>query len=170
MRDLVPNVLGFLASISLFGFLNYADFTRLVTCVDCSFPYGVPFTWFRGEDFSGGGGFVWSGFALNLLVVLTVGFAFTRVLEILITRKVWRVIGFPLSIGVFGLVNYYQVIHTIPCYHCSLGTPFTWFRRGGHAGDAGIVWSGLALNLVVTLCLGFMFFRLVEAVANRQPN
>jgi len=64
--------IGFLASATVFGVVNYLHFSRPVTCDDCFFPYGLPFTFFREGGFAGGGGLVWEGIALNLNVVVLV--------------------------------------------------------------------------------------------------
>jgi len=41
--------------------VNVANFLRTVSCADCSFPYGLPFTLFTEGGFAGGGGIVWLG-------------------------------------------------------------------------------------------------------------
>ncbi len=68
-----------LASVCLFGAANYLHFTRRVTCFDCFFPYGLPFTFFHEGGYAGGGGFEWVGAALDILVALASGVAFALV-------------------------------------------------------------------------------------------
>ena len=60
---------GALASAVYWGDVNYRNWHRPVSCDDCFFPYGVPFTFYRNGGFAGGNGFVWTGVAGNLLVV-----------------------------------------------------------------------------------------------------
>jgi hypothetical protein len=62
-----------LASALLFGVVNYFNLTRPVTCHDCFFRYGFPFTFFREGGFAGGGGIVWSGVAGDSLVIVALG-------------------------------------------------------------------------------------------------
>ncbi len=78
--------IGLLASTTVFGVVNYLHFSRPVTCDDCFFPYGLPFTFFRRHGFAGGGGFVWKGVALDLFVVVAVGVTFSWTLKILLKR------------------------------------------------------------------------------------
>jgi len=54
--------------------LNYLHFRG-----SPSFTGGLPFTFFKGGGPASGGGFVWSGVALNALVVLACSFAIGRV-------------------------------------------------------------------------------------------
>jgi hypothetical protein len=74
--------IGVVVSACLFGVVNYFHLTRHVTCFDCFFPYGLPFTFFRGGGeggYAGRGGFEWVGAALDLMVVLTFGAAVASV-------------------------------------------------------------------------------------------
>lgn len=41
--------------------VNIVHFFRPVSCADCFFPYGLPFTLFTDGGFAGGGGIVWHG-------------------------------------------------------------------------------------------------------------
>ena len=65
-RVIVSLVLSSLA----FALINYRHFHRTVSCWDCFFPYGLPFTFFKKGGFAGGGGIVWRGVLLDLLTVL----------------------------------------------------------------------------------------------------
>ena len=60
----------------VFAVVNYIHAMRNVTCWDCFFPYGLPFTFFREGGYAGGGGFVLYGAALDALVVIAGGVAF----------------------------------------------------------------------------------------------
>ena len=67
-----------LAAICLiFITANTFHFLRRVSCWDCFFPYGVPFTLYRAGGEGGGAGVVWTGLAadvgLLLLIALVVG-------------------------------------------------------------------------------------------------
>jgi hypothetical protein len=68
-----------LAAVFL-GLVNLLHFLRPVTCWDCFFPYGLPFTFFREGGYAGGGGVVWSGMALDLLVLFALGAAISSAL------------------------------------------------------------------------------------------
>jgi len=52
-----------LAAAGIFGVANLFNFLRPVTCWDCFFPYGTPFTLFQDGGEGGGGGFVLGGVA-----------------------------------------------------------------------------------------------------------
>ena len=59
-----------LAATSLvFAAANTIHFLRPVTCSDCFFPYGVPFTLYR-DGGKGGGGLVFQGLDADTLVVI----------------------------------------------------------------------------------------------------
>jgi len=87
MNSRLRNAIGLLVSIGVFGLVNYFHFSSPITCSDCSFPYGLPFAWFRDDGYAGGGGLVWSGVALDLLVVVCVGLVFSWMLKILPKRE-----------------------------------------------------------------------------------
>ncbi len=57
-------------SFAAFGIANVLHFNRRITCWDCFFPYGVPFTMYHEGGYAGGAGFVWSGIAANLSIVV----------------------------------------------------------------------------------------------------
>ena len=54
----------------VFVVANTVHFLRPVTCWDCFFPYGVPFTFYRAGGFAGGGGLVMRGLAIDTAIVL----------------------------------------------------------------------------------------------------
>jgi hypothetical protein len=80
------NVIGISVSACVFAAVNYVHLRRPVTCYDCFFPYGFPFTFFREGGFGGGGGIVWGGMAGDLLIVLGVGMATAYLLGLLKRR------------------------------------------------------------------------------------
>ena len=47
---------------------NVFHFLRPVTCFDCFFPYGVPFTLYRDGGDAGGGGIEWRGLAADAAI------------------------------------------------------------------------------------------------------
>lgn len=49
---------------------NTVHFLRRVTCYDCFFPYGVPFTFYRDGGFAGGGGLVLRGLAADTVTII----------------------------------------------------------------------------------------------------
>jgi len=69
--DLVQNRFqwGTLVSASVLVAINIAHFLRPVSCADCFFPYGLPFTLFTEGGYGGGGGFVWSGLVADAALI-----------------------------------------------------------------------------------------------------
>jgi hypothetical protein len=55
----------------VFVIVNTIHFLRPVTCFDCFFPYGLPFTFYRDGGFAGGGGLVLRGLAADAATVIT---------------------------------------------------------------------------------------------------
>ena len=47
----------------LWGFVNYLEWRKSASCVDCFFPRGVPFAFYRDGGFQGRNGIVWMGLA-----------------------------------------------------------------------------------------------------------
>jgi hypothetical protein len=62
--------IGLLAALSVFAAMNLIHFLRPLTCWDCFFPYGLPFTFFHEGGFAGG-----RGLLADLLIALIVGAA-----------------------------------------------------------------------------------------------
>ena len=58
------------ATSLLFVVANTAHFLRRVTCYDCFFPYGVPFTFYQAGGYGGGAGFVLRGLAADTATVI----------------------------------------------------------------------------------------------------
>ena len=54
------------------GVVNMLHFLRPVTCLDCSFPYGIPFTLFRNSSNAGGGGLVLRGLVADAAAVAAI--------------------------------------------------------------------------------------------------
>jgi hypothetical protein len=73
MKNATKYAISLLAALALFVALNLFHFLRPVTCWDCFFPYGLPFTFFREGGFAGGRGFVWRGLLGDLFVVFVLG-------------------------------------------------------------------------------------------------
>ncbi len=63
-------VISFLTSSCALGIANEIHSWRPVTCWDCFWPHGIPFTFFHEGGFAGGAGFVWSGVIGDALVIL----------------------------------------------------------------------------------------------------
>lgn len=63
---------------------NIANLLRFVSCFDCFYPYGLPFTFYTEGGYAGGGGFVWYGIVGDAAVI----FAFAAVCTILWNRIV----------------------------------------------------------------------------------
>jgi hypothetical protein len=61
-----------IGTVILFAIANVINFLRPVSCYDCFFPYGVPFTLYREGGFAGGGGPVWAGLAADSGVVILI--------------------------------------------------------------------------------------------------
>jgi hypothetical protein len=75
---------------SLFAIANFQNFSRTVTCFDCFFPYGLPFTFFREGGYAGGGGLVWRGVVADCLVVSVCGIAVGQVWKRVSARRLQR--------------------------------------------------------------------------------
>ena len=60
------------ATIWVFGVVNTLHFLRPVTCSDCFFPYGLPFTLYRNGGNAGGGGLVLRGLAADAAMVVAI--------------------------------------------------------------------------------------------------
>lgn len=62
-----------LLSACLWGIANDVHSWRRVTCWDCFWPHGIPFTFYHEGGFAGGDGFVWQGVVGDALVILLCG-------------------------------------------------------------------------------------------------
>ena len=58
------------ATCLVFVIANTVHFLRRVTCYDCFFRYGVPFTLYRDGGFAGGGGLVLRGFIADAATII----------------------------------------------------------------------------------------------------
>jgi hypothetical protein len=56
----------------VFVVANTVHFLRRVTCYDCFFPYGVPFTLYRDGGYGGGGGLVLRGLVADTVTVIVI--------------------------------------------------------------------------------------------------
>jgi hypothetical protein len=66
-----------IAALVAFAIINVIHRFRPVTCWDCFWPYGLPFTFYREGGYGGGGGWVWSGLLADSAVVIFAGFTVT---------------------------------------------------------------------------------------------
>jgi hypothetical protein len=62
-----------LLSACLWGIANNVHSWRPVTCCDCFWPHGIPFTFYHEGGFAGGEGYVWRGVIGDALVVILFG-------------------------------------------------------------------------------------------------
>ncbi len=81
MRFSASRIAGFVLSVGTFAVINYRNLSRGVLCDDCFQPYGLPFTFFIGGGFGGGGGIVWTGITGDLLTVVVCGAAVAWLLD-----------------------------------------------------------------------------------------
>lgn len=76
----------FLALSIVLVVVNSLNFSRQVTCWDCFFPYGLPFTFYQDGGYGGGAGIVWKGLLADcgILIVASafVGWIWTTVARI----------------------------------------------------------------------------------------
>lgn len=75
-----------LASLT-FLVANTIHLLRPITCFDCFFPYGVPFTFYHDGGYGGGAGFAWTGLAADAVCVLVVALIIGRIWETLAGRR-----------------------------------------------------------------------------------
>ena len=91
MRLGASNLIGGLFTAAfLFGTVDYFHFLRPVTCDDCHFPYGRPFTFSQAGGFAGDSGIVWRGVIGDLLVIVVCGFVFALAMAALKKEQVPR--------------------------------------------------------------------------------
>jgi hypothetical protein len=62
-----------LLSACLWGIANNAHSLRRVTCCDCDWPHGIPFTFYREGGFAGDASYAWRGVIGDLFVILLFG-------------------------------------------------------------------------------------------------
>ena len=60
------------AAASILVIVNITNLFRPISCYDCFFPYGVPFTFFAEGGYGGGGGFVWHVLACDAALILAI--------------------------------------------------------------------------------------------------
>jgi hypothetical protein len=65
--------LALLLSACLWGIANNVYSRRPVTCCDCYWPHGIPFTFYHEGGFAGDAAFVWRGVIGDSLVILLFG-------------------------------------------------------------------------------------------------
>ena len=76
--------IAFAATCLLFVIANVIHFLRPITCYDCFFPYGVPFTLYQKGGEAGGAGIVWGGVAGDAGIVIVVA---------LLVGRIWQSLG-----------------------------------------------------------------------------
>jgi hypothetical protein len=74
----------------LFIIANLIYFLRPVTCWDCSFPYGVPLTFYQKGGEGGGAGIVWKGLAGDVASIIVVALLVGRAWQALATQSKQR--------------------------------------------------------------------------------
>ena len=62
--------ISFACSACILGIANNLQLWRPVSCYDCFFPHGLPFTFYHEGGFAGGEGFVWLGILGNTLTAV----------------------------------------------------------------------------------------------------
>ncbi len=62
---------------------NTIHFLRPITCDDCFFPYGVPFTLYHDGGYAGGAGVAWAGLAADAGCIVLAALIVGRIWEIL---------------------------------------------------------------------------------------
>jgi hypothetical protein len=76
-----PYVAGFVLVSLIMAVANTLHFSRQVTCADCFFPYGVPFTIYHEGGFAGGAGFNTIGIVADVAILVIASFALGAVLK-----------------------------------------------------------------------------------------
>lgn len=56
--------------LTIFAIANALNFRRQVTCLDCFFPYGLPFALYQEGGEGGGAGIVWTGLAADVVILI----------------------------------------------------------------------------------------------------
>ena len=70
-----------------FAVVNTIHFLRPVTCLDCSFPYGIPFTLYRNSANAGGGELVLRGLAADVAMVVAFSLLVGALWEHAVTKR-----------------------------------------------------------------------------------
>jgi len=78
--------IAFLAVVIVFIAANTCNFLRPITCWDCFFPYGVPFTLYQEGGEGGGAGIVWKGLAADTAIVTLASALLGRIWQTLATE------------------------------------------------------------------------------------
>lgn len=66
---------------------NTIHFLRPITCSDCFFPYGVPFTLYHDGGYGGGAGVAWAGLEADAGSVVVAALIIGRIWEALAKRR-----------------------------------------------------------------------------------
>ena len=77
----------FAATSLVFVAANTVHVLRPVTCNDCFFPYGLPFTIYHEGGYAGGDRFVWGGIAADIGCVVVVALLVGRIWQAIAPRK-----------------------------------------------------------------------------------
>jgi hypothetical protein len=68
--------------------VNTIHFLRPVTCWDCFFPYGLPFTLYQAGGYGGGAGLDWRGLAADIGCVMGLAVLIGRIWKFIARRRV----------------------------------------------------------------------------------
>ena len=66
---------------------NTIHFLRPITCSDCYFPYGVPFTLYRDGGYAGGAGVAWAGLSADAGCVVVAAVIIGRIWDTMAKRR-----------------------------------------------------------------------------------
>jgi hypothetical protein len=77
-------------TLLLFAMANAIHCLRRVSCYDCFFPYGVPFTIYHEGGYAGGAGFDWAGIGFDAGIVLVIAALLGRALQVLSVSRARR--------------------------------------------------------------------------------
>jgi hypothetical protein len=157
-RERLGNRTAWVSSIAAFTFVNVLHLVRPVTCFDCFFPYGVPFTWATLGGFAHDVGFDWAGVGLDVGVVAVVGLVSswaTSAMPYTVRLRLSRLafgnrLGWAAAIGGVLVMNVVHALRRPPPYD-GYGWPFPWFDTRGWGDE--LDWAGVGLNLLVMASL-----------------
>jgi hypothetical protein len=78
-------------------------------------------------------------------------------------------IGLSVPACLFVALNWFNVLRPVTCYNCFFryGVPLTFYREGRFAGGGGIVWAGLAGDIVAASTIGTSAAWLVARLRGR---